>query len=126
MVNIPITLDRSKTLTIRYKRRKRDVRFDRRSGVPDYLYRVGEWIVANASIVDAETGVGLAGKTVRISIVRGMQTLLDEDDVSRSDGWIIKQVKDTRADGYTVTWSFAGDDTYNPLSASYTKTLPGA
>jgi hypothetical protein len=130
MVSIPVTLDRSKQLRLFYTAvppAKRNVRIDRHAGVPDYLYRVGNWVVACANIVDAETGVGLADKPVWFTITRGMEDILHELDTSRApDGWIIKQVSDARANGYTVTWDFPGDDQYNPLSVSYTKVLPGA
>jgi len=130
MVNIPITLDRSKQLRLFYTAvtpPKRNVRFDRRLGVPDYLYRVGNYVVANANIVDAETGAGLADKPVWITITRGMEDILHELDTSRApDGWIIKQKSDTRANGYSVTFSFPGDEQYNPLNVSYSKVLPGA
>jgi hypothetical protein len=128
MVSIPVTLDRSKQLRLFYTQaaQKRNVRFDRREGVPDYLYRVGNYVVANATIVDAETGVGIADVPVWFTINRGMEEILNELDTSRADGWIIKQVQDTRANGYSVTFSFPGNDQYNPGNMSYTKTLPGA
>lgn len=102
----------------------RNVRFDRRPGTPGYLYRVGDWVVANANLVDAETGEGIPGKYVLITILRDTNILLHQYDYSRDpDGWVIKQVVASGDEGYSVVFYFPGDASYNSNTFTFTPTL---
>jgi hypothetical protein len=102
----------------------REVRFDPKVGTPGYLYRVGSWVVANANLVDAETGEGLPGKYVLITIQKDSTVLLHEYDYSRSpDGWVIKQVQSSGDMGYSAVFYFPGDATYNSKTFVFAPTI---
>jgi hypothetical protein len=106
---------------------KRNVRFDTMAGTPGFLYRVGDWVVANARLVDAETGEGIPGKYVLITILKDSAVLLHQYDYSRApDGWVIKQVVASGDEGYSAVFYFPGDASYNSDTFTFSPTLPAS
>jgi hypothetical protein len=105
---------------------KRNVAFVIPEGIPGYLYRVSNVVVAYANIVDAETRAGIASLPVLITVSRGQEKLLEKWDISMwPDGLIFVQLVDTRSDvGYSVTFYFPGDEIYNSKTFTNTPVVP--